>query len=75
MKKLNQLADSSFAKTLYEFLESVKTKVADIREPMNCKPELEKDVRLAVCEVIDEMIINEIKRSSASEPTGNEEYT
>ena len=75
MKKISNLADSSFAKVLYEFLDEVKTKVADVRNPMNCKPELEKDVRLAVCQVIDEMIINEIKLSSVTASTGNEEYT
>jgi len=51
----------------YDFLEDVKLNVADIRRPINIKPEIEIEVRKAVCEVIDDMIIQRLK--TADEPT------
>lgn len=46
---------------LYEFLDEVKLSVADIRRPIDVKPEIEIEVRKAVCEVIDEMIVQRLK--------------
>ena len=46
---------------LYDFLEEVKLSVADIRRPINVKSEIEVEVRKAVCEVIDDLIIQRLK--------------
>ena len=52
---------------IYEFLEEVKLNVADIRKPINVKPEIEIEVRKAVCEVIDDMIIQRLKTTDTPE--------
>ena len=59
---------------IYEFLEEVKHNVADIRKPINVKPEIEVEVRRAVCEVIDEMIIARLKVSEETESKGNDNF-
>lgn len=59
---------------IYEFLEEIKQNVADIRKPINVKPELEVAVRKAVCEVIDDMIIAKLKVSEATESKGDDNY-
>lgn len=45
----------------YDFLEEVKLNIADIRKPINVKPEIQIEVRVAVCEVIDDLIIQRLK--------------
>ena len=47
---------------LYEFLEEVKYKVADVRTPLNVENEIA--VRKAVCETIDELIIQRLKTAN-----------
>ena len=65
-RKIKSLSYSSQAKNLYEFLEAVKTHVSDIRNIIPCKPEIERDVRIATCDAIDELIIQTIKRAGAN---------
>jgi len=67
MIDLNALSKTLEGTQLYPFLEEVKMQVADIRRPINIKPEIEIEVRKAVCEVIDDMIIQRLK--TADEPT------
>ncbi|NCB02567.1 MAG: hypothetical protein EOM67_10425 [Spirochaetia bacterium] len=67
MIDLKSLSASLKGTQLYDFLEEVKMNVADIRKPINVPPEMEVSVRKAVCEVIDDMIIQRLK--TADEPT------
>jgi hypothetical protein len=46
---------------IYAFLDEVKMAVADIRRPINVKSEIEIEVRKAVCEVIDDLIVQRLK--------------
>jgi hypothetical protein len=46
---------------LYDFLEEVKLSVADIRNSLPVSPELEIAVRKAVCEVIEDKVIQRLK--------------
>jgi hypothetical protein len=74
-KKLRSLAKSSAAEYLYEFLELVKADVADVRTKMNVRSEVEKEVRLGVCDVIDDLIVNTIKRFGTETEIGKSDYT
>lgn len=65
-RKIRNLSNSSQAKSLYEFLEAVKTHISDIRNEIPCKPEIERDVRLATCDAIEELIIQKIKQAGAN---------
>jgi hypothetical protein len=65
-RKVRNLSNSSQSKSLYEFLEAVKTHVADIRNEIPCKPEIERDVRIATCDAIEELIIQKIKQAGAN---------
>lgn len=60
-KRLTTFSKSAHAEILYEYLEFVKQQVSDIRRPMKVKPEIEKEVRLGVCEVIDDLLIKSIQ--------------
>lgn len=62
LKKLKGLAKGTKGTFLIEYLERVKNEVADIRSELHVKPELEREVRLAVCNVIDELLIEPLKR-------------
>ena len=72
-RKIKSLSQSSQAKNLYEFLEAVKSHVSDIRNEIPCKPEIEREVRLATCDAIDELIIQTIKRANNDYSEKNEE--
>lgn len=72
-KKLRSLSTSSQSKNLYEFLEVVKSHVADIRNEIPCKPEIEREVRIATCDAIEELIIQTIKRYGTGFTEQNEE--
>lgn len=72
-KKLRSLSQSSYSKILFEFLEAVKTEVADVRNPIPCKSELDKEVRISTCDAIDQFIIEKIKRAGVDRNTGFEE--
>ena len=65
-RKIKNLSNSSQSKSLYEFLEAVKTHVSDIRNEIPCKPEIERDVRIATCDAIDQLIIQKIKQAGAN---------
>lgn len=58
----------------YDFIEEVKLNVADIRKPVNVKPEIQVEVRVAVCEVIDEMIISKLKVNVETEEKGEDNW-
>jgi len=61
MINLKALSASVKNTKLFDFLEEVKMSVADIRKSINVKPEIEIEVRKAVCEVIDDMILQRLK--------------
>lgn len=52
-----ELANSPIGEALVENLEEIQAQIADIRY----KPEVDNKTRIAVIEIIDEMIINRIK--------------
>ena len=59
-KKLQSLSRSSYKDFLVEYTEMVKTVVSDVRTPITCKPEIEKEVRLGICDIIDEYFIQKL---------------
>lgn len=72
--KLNKLAQSNKGTYLLPYLEKVKGHVSDIRNPINVKPEIENEVRLAVCELLDELIINKFKVLNGEVETQEERF-
>lgn len=61
MIDLKSLSANVKGTQLYEFLDEVKLNVADIRNTLNVKPEIELEVRKALCDIIEEMIIQRLK--------------
>jgi len=61
MIDLKSLSANVKGTQLYEFLDEVKLSVADIRNTLNIKPEIELEVRKALCEIIDDLIIQRLK--------------
>lgn len=59
-RQLRALAQSTKGTFLMEYLQKVKDEVADIRSNLKVKPEIEREVRLAVCDVIDELLIQRL---------------
>ena len=59
-QKLKALAVSTKCTFLVEYLEKVKDEVVDVRFTINAKAEYDRDVRLAVCKVIDELLISKL---------------
>ena len=57
MMNFKELANSPIGEALVENLEEIQAQIADIRY----KPEVDNKTRIAVIEIIDEMIINRIK--------------
>ena len=72
-RKIQSLSQSSQAKNLYEFLEAVKSHVSDIRNEIPCKPDIEREVRLATCDAIDQLVIQTIKRAGNNYSEENQE--
>ena len=66
MIDLKSLSANLKGTQIYEFLEEIKLGVADVRRPLNIKPEIEIEGRKALCEVIDEMIIRRLKTADNS---------
>lgn len=60
--KIKQIADSGLAPVFCEVLEQVMNDVADVRNKLSVRPEIENEVRLAVCEVLKERLLLPIKR-------------
>lgn len=61
LKKLQALARSTKGMFLIEWIEKYKNEVADVRTDLAVEPIHDKPVRLAVCNVLEEMI-GELKR-------------
>ncbi len=64
------LSKTQIGKELVKYLEEMESKIADIRY----KPELPIEVRLAVIDIIDEMLLNKIKVGDNEETTGNDNW-
>lgn len=60
--KIKQIADSGLSVTFCEVLEELMNSVADVRNKLSVRPEIENEVRLAVCEVLRERLLLPIKR-------------
>lgn len=60
--KIKQIADSGIAPVVCELVQEMMNEVADVRNKMNVRPEIENEVRLAVCEVLQEKLLLPIKR-------------
>lgn len=71
---LKVLSKGRSGKLLLEVCEEVKRRVADVRNPIKAKLEIQNEVRLAVIEVIDSMLVEKIKVLSGevSPPNKNE---
>lgn len=72
--KLKTLARGRTGKLLLEVLQELTDKVADVRTPIGCKPELENQVRIATIKVIEEQLVEKIKilTGDISPPDKNE---
>lgn len=75
IKKLKSLARGTKGTFLIEFLERIKSEVADIRSELKVKPELEREVRLAVCDVIDELLIANLQRYAQELEPANDDFS
>jgi hypothetical protein len=73
-RKLKRIASTSKGSFLMEYLEKIKSHVADVRNPINVKPEYENAVRVAVCEVIDELVIQRLKTLAEEPETARDEW-
>lgn len=59
IKKLSQVLKGT---QFFDYLEEVKAIISDVRKPVNVKPEIEVDVRKAVCEIIDDLFVQRLKK-------------
>ena len=65
-KKLTSLSKSTYGKFLIDYLEDVKGEVADVRNPLKCDESIQNQVRIGICDVIDELLIDKLKTLSGS---------
>ena len=72
MISIKTLAASLEGSEFYDFMDEVKTKVADVRNPL--KVENEIAVRKAVCEVIDDLIIQRLKTANDTQSVGRDNW-
>jgi len=61
---IKKIARSGQRKNLLAYLEEVKREVADVRNKLDVKPEIEREVRIAVCDVIDDLLVHKLNRFS-----------
>lgn len=73
-KKLVALAKSNKGTFLIEYLEKVKDYAADIRNPMTIEPSIQIQVRQAVCEVIEDILIGPLKRFAEDRERDEDSY-
>lgn len=73
-KRFKSLAQSAKASFLLEYLEKVKDEVADVRTTLKVKPDFEREVRIALCDVIDELLIEPLKRQSTEITPPEDDY-
>lgn len=59
--KLKSLSKSDTKDFLIEYFELVKAEVADVRNPINAPAEHQNAIRIGICDVIDEMLIQKLK--------------
>jgi hypothetical protein len=73
LKKLTNLSNSTYGDFLIEYLETVKDNVADVRNKLNCDPEIQNQVRVGICDALDELVIDKLKHLSGKyeEPEDN----
>lgn len=62
LRKLKGLARGTKGTFLIEYLERVKNEVSDIRNKVDVPQEIDRPVREALCNVIDELLIEPLKR-------------
>lgn len=53
-EKLKYIAQSGISESLVEYIEYMKSQVADVRNKINVKPEIANEVRLATIEQLEE---------------------
>lgn len=63
-ENLKILAKGRGAKLLLELCEDIKRQVADIRTPMKIKSEIQNEVRLGTCDIIDMYLVEPLKQLS-----------
>lgn len=59
--KLKSLAKGDTKDFLIEYFEYVKTEVADVRNPLNVSNQIQTPVRIGICNIIDEFLIQRLK--------------
>lgn len=59
--KLKSLARSDTKDFLIEYYELVKSEVADVRNTINAPAEHQNAIRIAVCDVLDDFLIQRLK--------------
>lgn len=60
-QKLKNLAKSDLKDFLIEYYELVKTEMADVRNTLDVPNEMQTSVRVAVCDIIDQYLIQRLK--------------
>lgn len=71
---MKEIANSSLSVVVIEEMEKIITEVADIRVSIGVKPEIENEVRKAVCEILEERVIKPIKRLKGEIVDVKEDY-
>ncbi len=82
MKQLNEkqivslstLANSSLADSLLDYLDFIKKEVCDIRNVLKVKAENEKEIRIALCDLLDEYLISELRVRSGKMEKSEDNY-
>lgn len=72
--KFKTVAGGTRGQYLLEYLEEVKREVSDVRNPLKVKPEIDREVRLAVCDVIDDLLVAKIKFYRGTVENNTERY-
>lgn len=73
-KKLRTLANSSMGKFMIEYAELIKDEAADVRNKLEVKPEIENEVRKAVCELLDTYLIQKLNVLNGQSSVDIEDY-
>lgn len=60
-EKLRALARGTKGTFLIEYFNKLKDHIADIRTPLTVSPEIDRDVRMELCILIDELLIQKFK--------------
>jgi hypothetical protein len=73
-EKLEMIAQGTTGKFLVEYLEQMKLYVADVRTELDVRPEVEKEVRLATVDLIEQLLCSKLRILGNPPEKSLEEY-